>query len=386
MFYPYVEPGNAFSTCPRNSTKFASRRAGRRRGPAAAPARARCASARRRARTPRAPRRGGPSLASRSPRTAGQQVVALAAPARRRARRRCSSPAAGPNAMRAATARLSSTTGDGRSARRARRRARRCATQSVSSGVRARAWQAAIAACSAYGPSAPPSGSARVERRQPAADQQWSQRARSWSSSRIGSPSGPTRARVRDAWISISATRPCTSGSLGRELGQDAAEPQRVLAERRPHPVVAGGGRVALVEDEVDDLEHGRRAARRARLRPAPRTAPAPRRACAWRARSAGRRSARARGTRGRSRRVVSAAEQAQRQRHARLRRQHRVAGGEDQAQQVVADVVVDDGGEVRLARRRASQLELAARAPRACARASRAGAAGRSRGAWRWP
>ena len=45
--------------------------------------------------------------------------------------------------------------------------------------------------------------------------------------------------RARDAWISISATRPCTSGSLRRQLGQDAAEPQRVLAQRRAHPVVA---------------------------------------------------------------------------------------------------------------------------------------------------
>ena len=60
---------------------------------------------------------------------------------------------------------------------------------------------------------------------------------------------GPTRALDRDAWISMSATRPWTSGSRGRELGEDAAEPQRLLAERRPHPVVAGGRRVALVED-----------------------------------------------------------------------------------------------------------------------------------------
>ena len=47
-------------------------------------------------------------------------------------------------------------------------------------------------------------------------------------------------------------------GLVGHQLGQDAAEPQRVLAQRRPHPVVAGGRRVALVEDEVDHLEHRR--------------------------------------------------------------------------------------------------------------------------------
>ena len=69
-------------------------------------------------------------------------------------------------------------------------------------------------------------------------------------------PTGPVRAPKREAWISISATRPCTSGSSRRELGEDAAEAQRLLAELRPHPVVAGGRRVALVEDEVDDLQH----------------------------------------------------------------------------------------------------------------------------------
>ena len=41
------------------------------------------------------------------------------------------------------------------------------------------------------------------------------------------------------------------------------------------------------------------------------------------------------------------AAEQPQRQRDARLGRQHRVAGGEDQPQQIVADVVVERGVEI---------------------------------------
>ena len=44
--------------------------------------------------------------------------------------------------------------------------------QSVSSAVRARAWQAAIAACRAYGPRAPPSSLRALERREAAADQQ----------------------------------------------------------------------------------------------------------------------------------------------------------------------------------------------------------------------
>src|SRR5919199_2816162 len=41
-------------------------------------------------------------------------------------------------------------------------------------------------------------------------------------------------------------------GLLRNELSQDAAETQRLLAERRSHPVVTGGRRLALVEDEVD--------------------------------------------------------------------------------------------------------------------------------------
>src|SRR5258707_14944333 len=43
---------------------------------------------------------------------------------------------------------------------------------------------------------------------------------------------------------------------LRSELRQDAPETQRVLAECRPHPVVAGGRRVTFVKDEVDDFEH----------------------------------------------------------------------------------------------------------------------------------
>jgi len=38
---------------------------------------------------------------------------------------------------------------------------------------------------------------------------------------------------------------------------QYAAQAQRLLAQRRAHPVLAGGRGVALVEDEVHHLEHG---------------------------------------------------------------------------------------------------------------------------------
>ncbi len=47
-------------------------------------------------------------------------------------------------------------------------------------------------------------------------------------------------------------------GLPGEQLGEDAAETQRVLAECRAQPVVARGGEVPLVEHEVDDLQHRR--------------------------------------------------------------------------------------------------------------------------------
>ncbi len=42
------------------------------------------------------------------------------------------------------------------------------------------------------------------------------------------------------------------------QLRHDAPETKCVLTESRSHPVLAGGGRVALIEDEVDDFEHRR--------------------------------------------------------------------------------------------------------------------------------
>jgi len=45
-------------------------------------------------------------------------------------------------------------------------------------------------------------------------------------------------------------------GLLVRELGEDAAKPQRLVTKARPHPVLAGGCRIALVEDQIDDREH----------------------------------------------------------------------------------------------------------------------------------
>src|SRR6267142_4149435 len=46
-------------------------------------------------------------------------------------------------------------------------------------------------------------------------------------------------------------------GLLRGEFGEDAAETQGFFAERGAHPVVTGGGGIAFVEDEVDDFEDG---------------------------------------------------------------------------------------------------------------------------------
>ena len=126
----------------------------------------------------------------------------------------------------------------------------------------------------------------------------------------------------------------------------------------RAHPVVAGGRGVALVEDQVDRLEHrcqplgqlaalghldrhprGGQSVRLARTMRCARSPPAP-------------------GTRGRSPGRQPASSR-KRKRHPRLHRQHRVTGGEDQAQQVVAERVGDLGGEVGRVRL-AAQLQVA--------------------------
>ena len=43
---------------------------------------------------------------------------------------------------------------------------------------------------------------------------------------------------------------------LRREFGQDTAETERFFTKRGAHPVVTGGRRVTLVEDEINHREH----------------------------------------------------------------------------------------------------------------------------------
>jgi len=135
-------------------------------------------------------------------------------------------------------------------------------------------------------------------------------------------------------------------GLARHEPGDDAAEPKRVVAERGPHPVVAGRRGVALVEDQVDDLEYRGQAGREvgaardlerdAFLRERP-----------LRANDALR--DRRFGDEERARDLVrrEAAEETERQRDAGLGREHGMARDEDEAEEVVADGVVDRRVEV---------------------------------------
>ena len=210
-------------------------------------------------------------------------------------------------------------------------------TQSVASGVRARAWQAAIAAWTAYGPSAPPSASARSSARSPRPIRSRSQRRRSWSMSSTGRPSRPAPGAHPGGLELHQRHEPVHLRLARRELGQHAAEPERVLDERGAHPLLALRRRVALVEDQVDDLEdagqprvellalgHGERGV------------------------GLGERLLRARDPLPDGPRVdeerprdllgLEAADHPQRERDARLARERGVAAGEDQREDVVAD------------------------------------------------
>ncbi len=135
-------------------------------------------------------------------------------------------------------------------------------------------------------------------------------------------------------------------GLSGHQLGKDATKPERVLAKRRTHPVVAGGCRVAFVEDQVHDLEHRRQP--RAQLR-------SPRHfighagfgECllgpydSLRDGGLGRQKCARDFFRGET------AKKPKRQRDARLSGEHGMARCEHQSQQVVADIIVKSGVEI---------------------------------------
>ncbi len=128
-------------------------------------------------------------------------------------------------------------------------------------------------------------------------------------------------------------------GLLRHELGQDAAQAQGVLAQRGTRPVLPRRRGVPLVEHEIDHLEHRRQPVRElARPRHLERHARLGERALgahdALRDRGLGHEEGAGDLVGG------EAAQQLQRERHARIGGQHGMARGEHEAQQVVADVV----------------------------------------------
>jgi hypothetical protein len=125
-------------------------------------------------------------------------------------------------------------------------------------------------------------------------------------------------------------------GVVRRDLGEDPAKTQRLVAQLRTRPVRAPGCRVAFVEDEVDDFEHrGQPFGAFRRRRQLERDLVLAERPLgphdALRDRGLGLEE-RTRDLPGRQ-----PAEQPQGERHPRLGGQHRVAGDEHQPQQIVA-------------------------------------------------
>ena len=128
-------------------------------------------------------------------------------------------------------------------------------------------------------------------------------------------------------------------GLAGHQRGEDPSEAQGVRAQRRADPVLAGARRVALVEHEVDHLEHrrqtlGQLVATRDLKRHARLAERALRAHDALRDRPLGDEK------RPRDLRRRQAAQQTQRQRDARLPGQHRMARHEDQTQDIVLNVL----------------------------------------------
>ena len=203
-----------------------------------------------------------------------------------------------------------------------------------------------MAACRTCGPGDGFSACARAERGEPAADQEVV-------------PAGPVLLQQQHRLAVGSSPRGETRGLDlherheamhfrlgGRQLGEDAAETQRLLAQLRAHPVIARRRRVSLVENEVDDRQHRGQAL--GKLRPArdlERHALVGQRALgAHDALGDGRlrHQESARDLLG-----LETGDEPQGEGHLRLPAEQRMAGGEHQPQQVIANVVVERSVEV---------------------------------------
>ena len=165
----------------------------------------------------------------------------------------------------------------------------------------------------------------------------------------MGSPAASVQLHQRQQAVGF--------GLLRRDQSEHAAHAQRVVAELRPQPFVAPRRRVAFVEDEVDDLQHRSQPLRKRRT---PRGLIGQ---ASLRQRTLGAHDAlgngrfrQQEGARDLFRR--QAADHPKRQRGAGLARQSRMASGEDQAQQLVADIVVQRG--IRIGHRLLLLLQVA--------------------------
>ncbi len=129
------------------------------------------------------------------------------------------------------------------------------------------------------------------------------------------------------------------------QFGQNPSQSQRLFAKRRPQPVVPGGSSIAFIENQVDDRKHRRQPRRefsatgnfKGNLRLGEGSFGAHDALC-------DRGFRHEIGPRNFVRR--QAAEQTQSKRNLRFSRKHGMAGDEYQAEQVIADIVVESSVE----------------------------------------
>ena len=180
-----------------------------------------------------------------------------------------------------------------------------------------------------------------------------SHRRRSWSARSTGAPEHRSVHARRDArGLQIhERNQPVDLGLPRLQGGDQAPQPHGLTTQLRPDPRIAGGRGIPLVEDEEDDLEDGGESL--AHVGPGRELeghpfclesalgSHDPLRHCRLRHQE-----------RPSDLRGVQPAETPQGQRDTRVHRQRRMAGGEDEPEQVVADLVVhrvvDRGAAVR--------------------------------------
>ena len=131
----------------------------------------------------------------------------------------------------------------------------------------ASSWTAAIAACSWYGPAAP-RGSAASSSAVPSAICSRSHLARSCSASGISDPSGPSAGGPPRVGQQHQRQQAGHLAVLRQQPVQPAGEPDRLPDSAGPVSSSPSLVRVALVEDQVQHVQHGAAAARSAPPRP----------------------------------------------------------------------------------------------------------------------